>query len=105
MPIQEGTVIEGTHKPEDLIPALMKVLWEVDANEARKIRERESGFFQVADMFGYEAAVEMLPYDAGYILNEDIFQALDAAAPEGMYFGAHPGDGSDYGFWRIDEEV
>jgi hypothetical protein len=36
-------------------------------------------------------------------LLESLFDTLDNYSPEGYYFGAHPGDGSDYGFWEMDK--
>lgn len=42
--------------------------------------------------------------DKAYILWEEAFNFLNNIAPRGCYFGSHPGDGSDYGFWECDEE-
>jgi hypothetical protein len=38
--------------------------------------------------------------DLEHILNEDIWNLLNKIAPDGCYFGGHPGDGIDYGFWE-----
>ena len=35
-------------------------------------------------------------------LNDDLWIFMNGIAPEGYYFGSHPGDGSSYGFWEIE---
>lgn len=42
--------------------------------------------------------------DRAFLLNETIWDEMNDIAPEGTYFGAHPGDGSDYGFWSAEDE-
>jgi len=33
-----------------------------------------------------------------------LMDSLDSFAPPGMQFGAHPGDGSDFGWWPVEED-
>lgn len=96
-----GTVISGTMRPEDLIPAF-----------ARELEYMLQG--PTAEMAALiaEANTLMSCYartDAWYMnaeaLVEELFDALNAVAPEGQYFGPHPGDGSDYGFWELDPDA
>ncbi len=81
-----GTLISGTHQPEDLAPVFLNTIASADLGRAIRLGERfEAGREDVLDVLA------------------DMFDALNDIAPEGTYFGAHPGDGADFGFWRDDE--
>ena len=88
-----GSVISGTMRPEDLIPAFLHELRAVP-EVAGNLDEIEARMAQ-DDYF--------LSEDAGYDL-EELFDLLDEVAPEGCSFGAHPGDGADYGFWENEND-
>jgi hypothetical protein len=90
-----GTVSEGTTNPDHLIPAFSIELRTLDPDAMDRI---EIEFPELEDNDPEDLDPEMV----GYIL-EALFNALEECAPDGYYFGAHPGDGADYGFWPVEE--
>lgn len=85
-----GSVSSGTMNPDDLIPAFLDALRDLDSERADNI---EAAF----DDFDDDSAEH-----EQYIL-EQLFDALNEHSPDYGYFGAHPGDGADYGFWLVDD--
>jgi hypothetical protein len=106
-----GSVSHGTTRPEDLIPTFLDVLDDLrltraDRNKVRKLRSEwnactDDEFCKVhksAD--GVECGDQI-----GYLLNEELFDLLNAYAPPYFYFGAHESDGADYGFWLSEDSL
>lgn len=84
--ILPGTIIHGTMRNEDLIPAFRRELSRIDALAEASIVPADDPDSED----GHEELIEL-------------FDVLDRYSPEGHYFGAHPGDGSDFGFWPFEE--
>lgn len=99
-----GSVSHATMRPQDLIPTFMRLLCEHHPNRAAELF-----FMYPALRKAVEEFDEKDPWfeseEASRLLNEDIFDALNECAPEGCYFGSHPGDASDYGFWPDQETI
>ena len=102
-----GSISSGTMCAEDLIPTFASEL-EYRAKHDKHVRsvERRKHLKLVRDI---ETAMEhdgnnadLDPYfeseDADYDLS-DLFDALDAYSAPYFYFGSHPGNGADYGYW------
>lgn len=95
-----GTVISGTMRLQDLIPEFLDLINQTPEYE---------------QMIANDSAIPAYVFDEGddsnwwstdeawYLLDE-LFDILDSYAPDGHYFGAHHGDGSDYGFWPVESE-
>lgn len=79
----------GTMKSEHLIDAFEIFAIETDDKELQELIDkwRESEDEE----------------EKHWILNEDIWDYLNDIAPDGCYFGGHPGDGCDYGFWNFED--
>jgi len=85
--LEIGTVSHGTLRPEDLAPAFY--LYATDMG--------------VPDVFDWNDDVEAIR-DGTYTgdpseVIDGLIDAITADLPEFLHFGAHEGDGSDYGVW------
>jgi len=94
-----GTVIHGTMRSQDLLPAWLDVVKTHHPAEYSRIMADIP-----ADAFDNDDHCFWTDEDSGvfecsWILNEDLFDVLNNLAPPWTYFGSHEGDGSDYGFW------
>ena len=87
----------GTLRQEDLIPAFHNFLHEVGHTGVQY-----SGLLTSLVRRGITFYSAKLVERADWTL-EDLFDKLDSIAPEGTSFGAHPGDGSDFGFFADDQ--
>jgi len=98
---QPGTVIHGSMRTEDLIHIFMATLkvhrhpsWLKFYNENIKTIKA----IQENDFIPQE-----LDMEANDFLMEDLFPAMDELSPKNHFFGSHPGNGSDYGYWPLDD--
>ncbi len=94
-----GTVIHGTGRPEDIIPALASKLRELMVrNEAEPDVDR-TPILKLLDEANCPFEAAFYDTDAANELIDELTDALNEFAPPFCYFGAHEGDGSDFGFW------
>jgi hypothetical protein len=105
--IPTGTLIHGTLRPQDLLPAFRDFLKE--HNPGYRMSFRDEAF--ILDLAEAEDANTILDEahpvsgvdgweTAGYVMDM-LVERLDSIAPEGYYFGAHEGDGADFGYWLL----
>ena len=98
-----GTVSQATTRVQDLVPAFMDVLWKYHPKAYILATEGMLEVFDLSytDLCSQPFHMAWQSSEMGYLLHEVLWDARDEIAPEGYYFGAHAGDGCDYGFWRI----
>ena len=91
-----GTISHATMLSRDLIPAFTSELERLNG-DAKLIEECNVWMRVSSDEHDIKGDDEYASQ-----LVEALFDALDELAPPFCYFAAHPGDGSDYGFWPMD---
>ena len=90
-----GSVSTTTMRNEDLIPCFLDVLKELDEKQYDEILG-DKDYYYVIELQNYDS-------ETAHFLLEELFNRLNELAPAGFYFGSHPGNGADYGFW-LDEK-
>lgn len=88
-----GSISSGTMRSEDLIPDFAWVLNQLADGKEHIRLIWEAG--EITD-FDSEYADEIL---------SELMDALNEYAPPYCYFGSHEGDGADYGFWPIWDQL
>ena len=94
--LEPGTVIHATLRRQDLIPAF------IDALKGLELTQHEQDVVN-----GVEEAATAEDYydsdDCDWDMDA-LWDMLNCHSPLGYYFGAHEGDGSDFGVWPADDE-
>jgi len=114
---QTGSISTGTLRKEDLIQTFMNTLEGLVEELSLSVECMDSALAQqkvVTEVGGYQelmGAIERRMEQEGYFDGEvsywdleELFDALSEFCPDNHYFGAHEGDGADFGFWPIVEE-
>jgi hypothetical protein len=115
-----GTIIHATHRPQDLIPAFLHEYKRLDggwydkfirriAKDDRELAHILNGCTTSLRLTNIDDDHSFWESDLCADILEDLFDCLDVMAPSYAYFGAHPGDGSDFGYWpsfdQIDDSI
>lgn len=95
--VNQGSVSTATLRTEDLLSTF---LWEL--KQQRPLRREHQRLVSriesaIESQGAYEATEEAIE-DVS-----DLEDALDDYAPEYFYFGSHPGNGADFGYWLSEE--
>ena len=103
-----GTVCFGTMKPEDLIPKFVAEIKRLTTFTPYVVREAENwiegpkSYYENTLQITDPSAGTPEELHAGYAKSivDDLMSHLNVMAPDGLRFGAHDGDGADFGWWE-----
>lgn len=97
-----GSISHGTLRSQDLLKSFADELERLDEDDKKypALVKTARGLLDMTDENG---DLTDLAEDAAPEVIDELHEALNWFAPEGYYFGAHDGDGSDYGFWVYED--
>jgi hypothetical protein len=101
-PQPNTSIIHATHRPQDLIPAFLDELRQADPAAYEELMVLPFPIVPSYVMDEGDSSDWWTSEECTYALSL-LFDLLDGCAPDGCYFGAHPGDGSDFGYWESEQ--
>jgi hypothetical protein len=100
-----GSVSSGTMITEDVFYNCIYALAQLDKKRANRIQRDWDNIEKECPEPHYEEYCENCEEERSRLLNETLWDALNKYAAPYCYFGAHPGDGADFGFWPAMESL
>jgi|TARA_R110000824_G_scaffold262632_1_gene451331 hypothetical protein len=109
--LELGTIIHGTMRVQDTMPALLSALDGIRLTGPEKewceeIQDCLDTWIEV-DAEGTDSAAttdaEGILSDLEAYMNDTLIPLADSHAPDYCYVGSHPGDGSDLGVWPCED--
>lgn len=91
----------ATLRPQDLIPSFLDAIQAIAPAHYEDFLASPFGPVPAYVQDEGESSDWWASEDAQALL-ESLFDILDEHAPEGFYFGSHPSDASDFGFWECE---
>lgn len=100
-----GSISSGTLRTEDLLSAFLSKYEELASKRAyQRLRREYKEFFKEYDKIeDFDGLSDHSKEEASWLLNETLVESLNELAGPFFHFGAHEGDGADFGFWFSDE--
>lgn len=99
-----GSISHGTMRNEDVIPRLMSVIFRNNPQKAREIWQSSPNLLQALCDSHCGNSNNWWDSEEATEISYELQEVLQDYAPEGHYFGSHPGDGSDLGYWPNEDE-
>ena len=96
------SISHGTLRLQDLLPAFLDAVEEYAPSHYEAIALQSFSFIPSHVLDEGDDSRWWDSEEAQWKL-EELTSILEEHAPEGCYFGAHEGDGSDFGFWQASE--
>lgn len=106
----EGSISHGTLRPTDLLETFNDhmcaiVSPDTDTQVANLSVEVDGHLAKLREIHGAgEEPGTNVNMVSSELINE-LIDMLNGFAPEGVYFGAHEGDGADFGWWPVEYTI
>lgn len=109
-----GSISHGTLRPGDLVHSFYNVLDTrlIECEEENRknptswnSKDIHAGWKLLGQIDGYEELMGTEEFEESErccVVLDDLFLILDQLSPPNLYFGAHLGDASDFGWWEVE---
>jgi hypothetical protein len=98
-------VSDATLRSQDLLPKLLGALKALSEPAFTQLVAPSAGHLPFpSEALADERHEWWGSEECSWLINEELFGALNEHAPEGYHFGAQDGDGACFGFWKDGED-